>query len=112
MQSTPLLCGTPACRMHDRAPPKPDSINRWMHPIAECIDGGLHWHPEWVKLSYEYKVNLSSWEYTKGAARDDPPAPSTQENTTHSGGHRKVAFVSGGVQLGEGGESPTNEQAE
>ena len=62
-------------RMHDRTPPKPTSINRWLSPIAECIDGGLLWHPEWVKLSYDYKVNLTSWEYTKGAERDDPPTP-------------------------------------
>ena len=98
--------------MHNRAPPKPVSINKWMHPIAECIDGGLHWHPEWVKLSYTYKVNLTSWEYTKGAEKDNPPTPPPQEITTPSGGLKRVAFVRGGVQLGDRGGSPANEQEE
>ena len=89
-------------RMHDRTPPKPTSINRWLSPIAECIDGGLLWHPEWVKLSYEYKVNLTSWEYTKGAERDDPPTPPPQEDSAPNGGQRrKQAFVRGGVQRQE-----------
>ena len=98
--------------MHNRTPPKPTSINKWLTPIAECIDGGLHWHPEWVKLSYTYKVNLSSWERTKGAMRDNPPTAQTQENTATGGGHKEVTFIRGGVQLGEGGGSPTNEQVE
>ena len=86
-------------RMHDRTPPKPDSINRWMHPIAECIDGGIHWHPEWVKLSYTYKVNLKSWEYTKGAERDNPPTPPPQDSNAPDGSQRRsVAFVRGDVQ--------------
>ena len=97
--------------MHNRTPPKPTSINKWLTPIAECIDGGLHWHPEWVKLSYTYKVNLSSWERTKGAVNNNPPATQTQENTAPGGEHREVTFVRGGVQLGEGGGSPTHEQA-
>ena len=28
-------------RLHNRAPPKPDSINKWMTPLATCVDGGL-----------------------------------------------------------------------
>ena len=92
-------------RMHDRTPPKPESINKWLHPIAECIDGGLLWHPEWVKLSYTYKVNLHSWEYTKGAERDKPPLtePTPQDNgTPESGQRREQTFVHGGTQQQEG----------
>ena len=56
-----------SARMHDRTPPKPASVNRWTDPIAKCEDGGLHWHKEWVMLSYAYGVNLRSWEFTAGA---------------------------------------------
>ena len=51
-----------AARMHNRTPPKPETINIWLAPIAMCERGGLHWHPEWVKMSYYHKVNLGSWE--------------------------------------------------
>ena len=86
-------------RMHDRTPPKPSSINRWLTPIAECMDGGLHWHPEWVKLSYAYRVNLKSWEFTKGAERDTPDPPPPQESNTSGERQRRTqVFVRGEVQ--------------
>ena len=92
-------------RLHNRTPPKPTTINKWLHPIAECANGGLHWHPDWVKLSYDYKVNLKSWEYTKGAQKDDPPAPPPQEDEQTGGPRRKTqVFVRGSVQ--EGSRSP------
>ena len=83
-------------RMHDRTPPKPESINKWLTPIAECVDGGLVWHPEWVKLSYSYGVHLDSCEYTSGAVRDEPEPPPQQEPSTNR--RTKQAFVKGGTQ--------------
>ena len=93
-----------SARMHDRTPPKPYTINKWLTPLAECVDGGLHWHPEWVKLSYSYGVNLSSWEFTAGSEGEDPPPPSPQESDApRDGKRRKQAFVKGGVQRQDGG---------
>ena len=90
-------------RMHNRTPPKPDTINKWLHPIATCEKGGLHWHPEWVKMSYDHGVDLSSWEYTSGAAKETDNHEENLNDTPHTGERQlrvKQAFVKGGVQRG------------
>ena len=79
------------------------SINKWIHPLAECENGGLRWHPEWVKLSYKYKVNLRTWEYTKGAQEENPPTPPPQVEASAADRRRTQPFVRGGVQEGSRG---------
>ena len=86
---------TRAARMHDLTPPKPDSINKWLHPIAQCEGGGLHWHPEWVKLSYSHKVNLNSWEFTAGSERETN-TPDAQEETPVMNRRNEQVFVRAG----------------
>ena len=90
-----------AARMHNRTPPSPTSINKWIHPIAKCEGGGLHWDAEWVKMSYDYGVNLNSWEYTSGAMKESRDTENNS-NTTPPTGERQMrvrqAFVKGGVQ--------------
>ena len=87
--------------MHDRTPPKPASINRWLDPIAECVEGGLHWHREWVTLGYAYGVKLRSWEFTAGAEREDPLPPAVEPQDSAPSRRKGQAFVRGGVQRQE-----------
>ena len=89
-------------RVHNRTPPNPATINRWIQPIAKCERGGLHWNAEWVKMSYDYGVNLNSWEYTSGAFKDKNEVEdnSTLQPTQLTGERRvkQAAFVRGGIQ--------------
>ena len=88
-------------RMHNRTPPNPDRINRWMNPIASCEGGGLHWSAEWVKMSNDYGVKLTSWEYTSGATRNANEPDDNLNTTPHTGERQsraKQAFVRGSVQ--------------
>ena len=85
-------------RIHGRTPPKPDSINKWLTPLATCINGGLKWHPEWVKLSYAYKVNLTSIEYTAGATQDENCTDS--EQAPRRSKRQVQQFVRGSTQKG------------
>ena len=82
--------------MRHRSPPKPDTINRWLTRLAECKEGKLHWHPEWVKMSYDHGMNLRAWECTAGAERE---TIEEEGGTTPTMNRRnEQIFVRGGVQ--------------
>ena len=85
-----------AARLHHRTPPKPDTINRWLTPVALCEKGGIHWHPDWVKMSYDYNVNLSSWEYIAGAVKEEQEEKGAEAPGMNRSNEQ--VFVRGGVQ--------------
>ena len=88
-----------SARVHNRTPPNPTTINRWIQPIAKCERGGLHWNAEWVKMSYDYGVNLNPWEYTAGASRETNEPEGNSITTPHTNKRlAKQVFVRGGVQ--------------
>ena len=72
-----------------------------MTPLATCVDGGLKWHAEWIKLSYTYKVDLRSIEYTAGSEVGEPPTSDTRDvQIMNKDKRKKIAFVQGQTQKG------------
>ena len=76
-----------------------------MTPLATCVDGGLKWHTEWIKLSYAYKVDLRSIEYTAGAEVGEQPTNDKRDTQVtnidkHKNKSKRIAFVQGKTQRG------------
>ena len=54
-----------------RHPPKPSTINKWMHPLAHCDDNcRLVWHKEWIDLCSTHEIILKRAEVFHTHRRD------------------------------------------